>query len=71
MIYQMLGKTGLEVSLVSLGSGGHSRIGLSTGRTADESVAVVRYALEQGINLIDSSEIYGYSTQDIAVGRQG
>ncbi|MDW7656751.1 MAG: aldo/keto reductase [Bacillota bacterium] len=59
MIYRTLGKTGLEVSLISLGSGGHSRIGLSTGRTTAESVAVVRYALEQGINLIDSSEIYG------------
>jgi aryl-alcohol dehydrogenase-like predicted oxidoreductase len=59
MDYRILGKTGLEVSLVSLGSGGHSRIGLSTGRTADESVAVARYALEQGINLIDSSESYG------------
>ena len=59
MVYQVLGKTGLEVSLASLGSGGHSRIGLATGRSAAESIAVVRHALEQGVNLIDSSEIYG------------
>ena len=59
MVYRILGKTGFRVSLVSLGSGGHSRIGLATGKTAAESVAVVRQALEQGINLVDSSEIYG------------
>ena len=59
MVYRILGKTGLEASLVSLGSGGHSRIGRTTGKTAAESVAVVRHALEQGINLVDSSEIYG------------
>ena len=63
MEYNRLGKTGLSVSVMSLGTGGHSRIGQSTGRTKDESVRVIKEAVDLGINLIDSSEAYG--TEDI------
>ena len=63
MEYTRLGKTGISVSVMSLGTGGHSRIGQSTGRTEDESVRVIQEAMDSGINLIDSSEAYG--TEDI------
>jgi len=59
MEYNTLGRTGLRVSVMSLGTGGHSRIGQSTGRTEEESIRVVREAVDLGINLIDSSEMYG------------
>jgi L-galactose dehydrogenase len=58
-----LGRTGLEVSVAGLGCGGHSRLGQSQGASEAESVAVVRCALDLGINLVDTAELYG--TEDI------
>lgn len=63
MDYKRLGKTGLNVSVMSLGTGGHSRIGQNTGRTIGESVKVIKEAFDLGMNLIDSSELY--RTEDI------
>jgi aryl-alcohol dehydrogenase-like predicted oxidoreductase len=57
MDYTLLGKTGLRVSVMGLGCGGHSRLGLSQGH--DHAVAIVSRALELGINLIDTAEGYG------------
>jgi L-galactose dehydrogenase len=59
MEYVTLGQTGLRVSVLGLGGGGHSRLGQKTGATEDESVAIVRRALELGINFIDTAEAYG------------
>ena len=57
MDYTQLGNTGLRVSVMGLGCGGHSRLGLSQGH--DHAVAIVSRALELGINLIDTAEGYG------------
>jgi len=54
-----LGRTGLKVSQMGLGAGGHSRVGASTGRTEGESVALVREALDRGVTFIDTAEAYG------------
>jgi aryl-alcohol dehydrogenase-like predicted oxidoreductase len=43
---------------MGLGCGGPSRVGQSTGKSEAESVAVVRQALEAGINFIDTAEAY-------------
>lgn len=59
MEYVTLGKTGLQVSVLGLGGGGHSRLGQQTGATEDESTAIVRRALELGINFVDTAEAYG------------
>lgn len=59
MQYTTLGRTGLNVSVAGLGCGGHSRLGQKTGRTEQESIQVVRQALDLGINLIDTAEAYG------------
>lgn len=59
MEYTTLGRTGLRVSVLGLGGGGHSRLGASTGATGDESAAIVRQALELGINFLDTAEAYG------------
>ncbi len=43
---------------MSLGCGGPSRLGLSTGRTTEQSAAVVRAALDAGVNFIDTATAY-------------
>jgi aryl-alcohol dehydrogenase-like predicted oxidoreductase len=59
MEYVTLGRTGLRVSVLGLGGGGHSRLGKQTGASEDQSVAIVRRALEQGVNFVDTAEAYG------------
>jgi aryl-alcohol dehydrogenase-like predicted oxidoreductase len=66
MDYVTLGRTQLPVSVLGLGGGGHSRLGQAAGCGEDESVAIVRRALEMGVNFIDTAE--AYRTEEI-VGR--
>lgn len=58
MQYTTLGRTGLKVSVAGLGCGGHSRLGQETGKSEAESERVVRRAVELGINVIDTAEVY-------------
>ncbi|MGE0821146.1 MAG: aldo/keto reductase [Candidatus Binatia bacterium] len=59
MEYTTLGRTGMRVSVAGLGCGGHSRLGTATGKSEAESIALVRAALDVGINMIDTAEVYG------------
>lgn len=59
MEYVTLGRTGLNVSVLSLGGGGHSKLGMDTGKAEEESINIVRKAVELGVNLFDSAEVYG------------
>ncbi len=59
MDYKPLGKTGLTVSVAGLGCGGNSRLGLGRGARFDDCVAVVRTAIDLGVNLLDTAEAYG------------
>lgn len=59
MDYVILGRTGLNVSVLGLGGGGHSRLGQSTGATEAQSLAIIKRALELGVNFIDTAEAYG------------
>jgi len=59
MDYTTLGKTGLKVSVAGLGTGGNSRLGRKTGRSTEESVAIIHAAVDLGINFIDTAENYG------------
>lgn len=54
MKYRLLGKTGIRVSEVSLGT-------MAFGRWADEkeSSRILDQALDHGINLIDTADVYG------------
>lgn len=54
-----LGRTGLTVSVAGLGAGGHSRLGLSTGNSPEQAADVVRAAIDEGVNLIDTARGYG------------
>src|SRR6478609_8447405 len=59
MDYRSLGKTGLTVSVAGLGCGGNSRLGLGRGASFDDCVAVVRTAVDLGVNCINNDEAYG------------
>lgn len=59
MEYRPLGNTGLEVSVAGLGCGGNSRLGLGRGASFDDCVAVVRTAVDLGVNFLDTAEAYG------------
>ena len=57
MQYTALGKTGLKVSVAGLGCGGNSRIGLGK-LTEEQSIALVREAIDLGVNFLDTAENY-------------
>jgi aryl-alcohol dehydrogenase-like predicted oxidoreductase len=57
--YTTLGKTGLKVSVAGLGCGGNSQVGLGTGLSTAQSVALVREAIDLGVSFIDTAEAYG------------
>lgn len=59
MDYQLLGATGLTVSALGIGCGGPSKLGLRGGGEHNDAVAVVREALDRGVNFIDTAEAYG------------
>ncbi len=59
MQYTTLGRTGLKVSAAGLGTGGFSRLGLGSGKSEDNAIAVVRAAYDQGITLFDTGTNYG------------
>ena len=67
MRYKKLGRTGLDVSVVSLGSGGPSQLGQRTGVPQKDAIRLVHEALDLGINLIDTSSGYGQS--EVILGR--
>lgn len=54
-----LGRTGLNVTVLGLGAGGNSRLGLSNGQTEEHAADVVRAALDMGVTLVDTARVYG------------
>ena len=60
MQYTTLGRTGLKVSVAGLGCGGPSRLGLQKdAQSANNAVALVRQAIDLGVNFIDTAQAYG------------
>ncbi|MGE3314604.1 MAG: aldo/keto reductase [Planctomycetaceae bacterium] len=66
MEFRPLGSTGISVSAVSFGAGPVS--GLMTGSTQDRQVAVVRRAIESGINWFDTAATYGGGQSEQSLG---
>ncbi len=58
---RILGSTGLEVSIIGLGGIPLQRL------KADEAVKIVKYAVDQGINFIDTAR--GYSVSEEFIGK--
>jgi aryl-alcohol dehydrogenase-like predicted oxidoreductase len=63
MQYRRLGRTGLQVSLVGLGTGGPSNFGQRTGLDLDDQRRLIQRALDLGINFFDSAAAYGNSEE--------
>jgi L-galactose dehydrogenase len=59
--YKKLGDTGVDVSLLSYGTGGPSKFGQATGVDDAGRARLVSRALELGVNLFDTAEAYGES----------
>jgi L-galactose dehydrogenase len=55
----ILGRTNLVVSRAGLGCGGHARLGQAYGHSVEQSVALVRTAMDAGVNFIDTAAVYG------------
>ncbi|MGX1562558.1 aldo/keto reductase [Streptomyces sp. NPDC055506] len=66
MQYRTLGRTGVQVSSLALGAMNFGRIGRTT---QDEATALVDAALEAGINLIDTADMYGRGESEEMVGK--
>ena len=62
MEYTILGRTGLKVSIASLGCGGGSRLGKSSGKSEQHSINIVRKAIDLGVNFLDTANAYGTET---------
>jgi aryl-alcohol dehydrogenase-like predicted oxidoreductase len=59
MDFNILGKTGVTVSALGVGTGGPSRVGLRTGGDDRSAADAIRYALDLGVNFLDTAEAYG------------
>jgi len=67
MEYRALGQTGWKVSASSFGAWG---IGGSWGKVDDsESLAALHTAIDQGVNFIDTADVYGDGRSERLVGR--
>ncbi|WP_328521519.1 aldo/keto reductase [Kribbella sp. NBC_00359] len=66
MQYRTLGRTGVQVSTLALGAMNFGAIGRTS---QDEATAIVDAALEAGINLIDTADMYGQGESEELVGK--
>lgn len=59
MDYTTLGRSGLRVSVAGFGCGGNSKAGLGDGRETRTAVALIREAMDLGVNFFDTARSYG------------
>ena len=67
MEYRTLGRTGLKVSLLGVGTGGPSNFGQSSGVAEPDIHRLVRRALDAGVNIFDTAA--GYRDSEAILGR--
>lgn len=73
MKYRRLGRNGPEVSAIGLGcmSMGIAGTYTSSVRSDDDAVALIRRALDLGITLLDTADVYGDSERQVGKAIQG
>ncbi|PSN47269.1 L-galactose dehydrogenase [Blattella germanica] len=69
MQYKTLGKTGLQVSYLSLGGGPFGGVSNYGAYEEEEAIATVHEALKQGINYIDTAPWYGFGRSEELLGK--
>ncbi|HEY2173327.1 MAG TPA: aldo/keto reductase [Mycobacteriales bacterium] len=66
MDYRVLGKTGVKVSPLCLGA---MMFGATGNRDHDDSVRIIRRALDAGINFVDTADVYSHGESEEIVGK--
>jgi aryl-alcohol dehydrogenase-like predicted oxidoreductase len=69
MILRKLGPTGLRVSAIGLGCMGFSEFYASSAASEADAIAMLRGALELGLNFFDTADMYGPFTNEMLVGK--
>ncbi|ASO21752.1 aryl-alcohol dehydrogenase-like predicted oxidoreductase [Actinoalloteichus hoggarensis] len=64
-----LGRSGLEVTALGLGCMGMSWVYDESSRDDAESVRVIQAAVDNGVTLIDTADLYGPFTNEVLVGK--
>jgi aryl-alcohol dehydrogenase-like predicted oxidoreductase len=67
MEMRTLGKSGIKVSAIGLGL--MSMSGIYGNANDEESIRVIHYALDKGINFLDSADMYGWGHNEELLGR--
>jgi aryl-alcohol dehydrogenase-like predicted oxidoreductase len=67
MEMRALGKSPLKVSAIGLGL--MSMSGIYGNANDEESISVIHYALDQGINFLDSADMYGWGHNETLLGK--
>ena len=67
MEQRQLGKSGITIS--TLGLGLMSMSGVYGNASDEESIGVIHYALDKGVNFLDSADMYGWGHNETLLGR--
>ncbi|MET4636802.1 aldo/keto reductase [Mycetocola sp. 2940] len=66
MDYRLLGRTGVEVSPLCLGT---MMFGAWGNQDADDSIRIIHHALDAGINFVDTADVYSAGESEEIVGK--
>jgi aryl-alcohol dehydrogenase-like predicted oxidoreductase len=69
MKYRTLGRTGIKVSPYALGAMMFGAIGAIGNPDHDDAIRIIHKALDAGINLIDTADVYSYGESEEIVGK--
>jgi aryl-alcohol dehydrogenase-like predicted oxidoreductase len=69
MKLRTLGPNGPRVSAVGLGCMGFSEFYASSTANDAEAIAVIQYALSQGVTFLDTADMYGPYTNEVLIGK--
>src|SRR2546423_10379223 len=67
MEMRTLGNSGIKVSAIGLGL--MSMSGIYGNANDEESIRVIQYALDKGINFLDSADMYGWGHNEELLGK--